>query len=524
MADLSCSQTLIDALLDPRRYPHSTKNIRLLETHISWVLLAGRYAYKIKKPVNLGFLDFTELNRRHFYCREEIRLNRRLASKLYIDVLPIGGCPEDPHLGTEPAFEYAVKMRRFSNANLLDHLATLGKLNTWHIDRLAQILARFHGDQPAANADSSFGTPEAIFAPARHNFEQIAALLGEEPSLTALKEITEQEYTRCLPLFAQRRRDGFVRECHGDLHLGNIVLLEDEPTPFDGIEFDPNLRWIDVFNDIAFLIMDLQYRGRSDLAFRFLNAYLELCGDYQGMDVLRFYLGYRAMVRAKIAAIRASQTASEALLEEYRNYTKLAARSLTKGQGILIITHGLPACGKTTVSQAVVEKLQAIRLRTDVERKRMFGFTAHECTGGTIYTLDATQRTYSRLLQLARELLACGFPVIVDAAFLKHVERLQFQALANEMGTPFVILSIQTTPSLLRLRIKRRQEEANDASEADLTVLEKLESCAEPLQADELTKTVMFVNNGEVAGITEQIAAWDHLAVLTGSAETTPYN
>lgn len=516
MANSNCNPMLIDALLDPARYPHPAKTVRLLETHISWVLLAGRYAYKIKKPVDLGFLDFSEPSKRRFYCEEEIRLNRRLAPQLYLDVVAIGGSPREPVFGAEPAFEYAVRMRRFPNAKLLDRLATRDRLTARHIDQLAATLTRFHAGLRPAAQDSDYGTPEAIAAPVRHNFQQLAAMpeTADMETLTEVQAASEREYANCLSLFERRRRDGFIRECHGDLHLGNIVLLGDTPVAFDGIEFDAKLRWIDVISEIAFLIMDLQHRGRPDLAFRFLNGYLEISGDYRGLGVLRFYLGYRAMVRAKIAAIRASQTGAGSAMADCRSYLTLAGVSLAKNRPTLLITHGLPGCGKTTVSQAALEKLQAIRLRSDVERKRLYGLAAHESSGGGIYDPQSTQRTYARLLQLAGELLELGFPVIVDAAFLKRAERLQFRALASEMQIPFIILSIHTDPDLLRQRIQLRQQLGNDASEAGLAVLEKLQAACEPLQADELGATVEFINNTTIADLAGNASAWDRLNQL----------
>lgn len=513
MANRSCRPLMIDALLDPAHYPHPAKTVRLLETHISWVLLAGRYVYKIKKPVDLGFLDFTELSKRRFYCQEEIRLNRRLAPTLYLDVVSIGGSLQQPVFGAEPAFEYAVRMRRFSNAKLLDRLATQDRLTSQHIDHLAKTLVCFHEGLPPADPTSAYGTPEAIAAAAEHNFQNVAALLGDTEALTDLQTASDLEYQRCLPLFEHRRLAGFIRECHGDLHLGNIVLLKDVPVAFDGIEFEPKLRWIDVMNDIAFLIMDLQYRGRADLAFRFLNGYLELSGDYHGLGVLRFYLGYRAMVRAKVTAIRASQ-GDAPVMDECGRYLTLARDSLTKGKPALIITHGLPGCGKTTVSQVALERLRAIRIRSDIERKRLFGLAAHESSGGVIYDPEATQQTYARLKNLARELLEAGYPVIVDAAFLKHEERRTFRALACEMDVPFAILSIQTEPALLRQRIQQRQRLGNDASEADLAVFEKLQAICEPLRADELNFAVEFVNDGAVIDLASLAPAWDRLNQL----------
>ncbi len=504
-ADLQ--RQLIEALRNPACYPHAAKAVRLVETHISWVLLAGRYAYKIKKSVNLGFLDFSGLAARRFYCAEEIRLNCRLAPRLYLDVVTIGGSPQQPVWGSEPALEYAVRMRRFASSKQMDRLLARGLVTPAHIDRLAATLARFHASLPPAAPDSAFGTAHAIRAPASENFKQLRPLLqaADAQLLDRLQAASEQHYAACAPLFGQRHRAGCVRECHGDLHLGNIVVIDDQPTPFDGIEFNANLRWIDVMSEVAFLMMDLLYRNRADLAFRFLNGYLEISGDYQGLGVLRFYLAYRATVRAKISAIRAHQSGigkkeSTAAMAACRAYLLLAKTCLAAHRPALIITHGLPGCGKTTVAQAALERLRAIRIRSDVERKRLFGLTplqqSHSQIAGGIYSADATQQTYTHLHELARSLLHAGFPVIVDAAFLRHAERAQFRSLAQELAVPFVILSVRAELDTLRRRVAHRLHQANDASEAGLAVLETLCVSQEPLTEEERACTMEVVNEG----------------------------
>jgi uncharacterized protein len=514
---------LVEALCDPARYPHAARRVRLVETHISWVLLAGRYAYKIKKALDLGFLDFTTLARRRFYCEEEIRLNRRLAPQLYLDVVAIGGSPQSPVLGDGGrALEYAVRMRRFAASKQMDRLLEHALVTPTHIDRLAATIARFHAGLPTAPQDLTFGTPMAIRAPARQNFDQLAPLLEplDMDLLERLRAAIEGEYAACAPWMEQRRREGWVRECHGDLHLGNIVLIRDQPIPFDGIEFNPALRWIDVMNEVAFLVMDLLDRSRADLAFRFLNGYLELTGDYAGVKLLRFYLAYRAMVRAKISAIFARQrdtrpAPAERAMTACHGYLALAVKCLAARRPALIITHGLPGCGKTTVAQAALERLQAIRIRSDVERKRLFGLTPLErsqsAIGDGIYSAEGTRRTYARLHQLARDLLAAGFPVVVDAAFLRQTEREQFRQLACEMGLPFVILDIRAAPAILRQRILQRMTRARDASEADLRVLQALQDVQEPLTEEELACTVDFLNQGEAGSE----ASWNALKNLT---------
>ena len=510
---------LIKALREVRCYPHAVNSVRVLETHISWVILAGHYAYKIKKSVDLGFLNFTTLEARRFYCEEEIRLNRRLAPHTYLDVVAIGGTPDEPVLGSEPALEYAVRMRRFAVSRQLDRLLARGRVLPQHMDSLAVSIARFHASLPAADMASAYGTPAAIRHAAMENFEHLRALLSEtsdQARVAAVQQATEAEFAACEPLLAERRAQGYVRECHGDLHLGNIVLLGREPVPFDGIEFNPALRWIDPISEIAFTVMDLQQHQRRDLASRFLNAWLQESGDYSGVAVLRFYLAYRAAVRAKVCAIRAAQTNQRnrdqaQALASCRGYLALAAQSFVHGQPALIITHGLPGSGKSTFAQAALERLDAIRIRSDVERKRLHGLSplaeSRSQAGAGLYGADVTKRTYARLLDLTRTLLAAGHSVIVDAAFLKQDERAQFRLLALGLAVPFVIASVQAGSNTLRARIAQRLHIGNDASEADLSVLQLLQEKQELLSPDEHRSTVIIVNEEE--GFAE--SAWSTL-------------
>lgn len=511
---------LIEALRDPGRYPHPVSKVEVLETHISWVLLAGRYAYKIKKPVDLGFLDFSDLQKRRFFCGEELRLNRRLAPALYLATVSIGGTAERPEIGSEPAIEYAVKMRRFPVANTLDHLFGRQGLQLRHIDLLAQTVAGFHAALPAAEADSVYGTPAQVMAPARQNFRQLRALLeaADLPILDRLETACETEYAACAALIAERRQRGHIRECHGDLHLGNIVLLRQRPVPFDGIEFAPELRWIDTINDAAFLVMDLLQRGRGDLAYRFLNAYLEHSGDYAGLGLLRFYLSYRATVRAKVAGFRLAQSGDPAAKRECLAYLDQAVAGLVRSKPVLILTHGLPGCGKSHVAQLLLQKYRLIRLRSDVERKRLFGLqplaSSRSETGGGIYQADASRQTYGRLLELSRGLLAAGFGVIVDAAFLQYGQRRPFRELAAQIGAGFALVSVQAEPATLRRRIIERQTAGNDASEAGLDVLEHALLNLETLQADEMDSSVVFDNNADQSAADDNLAFWRQLAEL----------
>lgn len=522
VTDFSGQQQLIAALLDPRCYPHPARRVRLIETHISWVLLAGPYAYKFKKAVDLGFLDFTALEARAFFCAEELRLNRRLAPHLYLDVVPIGGSHARPVLGQTPAIEYAVRMRRFASGKLLDRQLARGQVTPQHMDSLAATLGRFHRELPSAAPGSEYGTAANIRAAAAQNFEQIQPLLHADEDLDTLaviRQLTEAEYAAQEQYFSERRRLGWVRECHGDLHLGNIVLIGGAPVPFDGIEFSAGLRWMDVMSEIAFLMMDLLYRSHAELAYRFLNAYLESTGDYAGVAVLRFYLAYRAMVRAKISAIRAAQPQQpkhdgEREMRDCSGHLALAMRCLTLHRPALIITHGLPGSGKTTFAQMALERLGAVRIRSDVERKRLFGLGALESSraGTDIYSKEAAGQTYARLEELARAVLAAGFPVIVDAAFLRRGERDRFRAIVQDMKAPFAIASLHAPDSALRARIAHRRAHAQDASEADERVLSLLQAREEPLAADELACSAEFFDTQNSDAF--PAASWTRLQAL----------
>lgn len=523
MSTVADLPTFIEALLDPRCYSDDVLCVELQETHISWIILAGSYAYKIKKPVDFGFLNFSTLNLRQFYCHEEIRLNSRLAPQLYLEVVSIGGTQEDPGFGVEPVFEYAVKMQRFPVTQSLDNLCLQQALLPDQIDALAHQLARFHIGLPPSTSLATccdYGSADKIWLAVVETFHHLQELLpsDDQALLLELHHACEIAFAECRPSLEQRRSEGMVRECHGDLHLGNIVLLEGKPVPFDGIEFDANLRWIDILSDVAFLVMDLSYRQRADLAYRFLDAYLQETGDYAGLIVMRLFLAYRALVRAKVSALRSSQGQSSAI-QMCRDYLALAKDLLIARLPALMITYGLPGCGKSTISELIVEKFSVIRLRSDVERKRLFESTSGESffkKKSEIYTPQANQRTYGYLLDLSSQILKSGFSVIVDAAFLRRDERLQFQTLAQSLGIAFVILHVDSDESLIRERLKRRHMCGRDPSDADEGVYTVLKGLNQPLETNEHDFVIPCWNNGNGFQSEAFLPFWHRLASMTG--------
>ena len=490
--------TLLRALQEANAYPHPVRGIEHLETHISDIFLTGDYAYKIKKPLNLGFLDFSTLERRRHCCLEELRLNRRLAPELYLAVVPITGSAANPRIGGDgPTFDYAVQMRQFDQSALLERVAARGELTAAAIDAIADQVVEFHAALPAALPESGYGSGAVIIGPALQNFEQLQPLVGgdvDSAALRRLREWTEDRLRELGGLFEARRQGGLVRECHGDLHLGNMVLIDGRVRIFDCIEFNPQLRWIDVINEAAFLAMDLIQRGHAGLAFRFVNRYLERTGDYAGVRLLRYYMVYRALVRAKVAAMRAAQSGvgasvRAALRAKCHAHIELAQQLAGAPRRTLLIMHGLSGSGKTVISQIALEALGAIRVRSDVERKRLHGFAGGARTstavGEGIYTAQAGAATYDRLAQLAGQILDCGFPVLVDATFLIGARRKQFRDLAASHGVAFAVLHIEVSEATLRRRIAQRAAVGADASEASEAVLDLQLALQEPLTSDE---------------------------------------
>ncbi len=488
-------QALVAALRSPDCYPHHTTEVEVMETHISTILLAGDHVYKLKKPLKLDFLDFSTLARRAHYCREELRLNRRRAPDLYLECVAIRGDREHPRIGgTGPVLEHAVHMRRFPEHCRLDHLLEAGELDPAAMETLGDELARMHASAPVAPADDHRARPAAQVAPIADNLRELQQLLGNHGELPALTDWCTRALRSHRALMRKRAVGGAVRECHGDLHLANIIRLNGRFIPFDGIEFSESLRWIDVLNDLAFLLMDLHCRGQNALAARLLSAYLDETGDHAGLPLLRLFQCYRALVRAKINAIRLQQLPDSSRERKETHawldrYLAFAACCMRPAAPTLWVTAGLSGSGKSTVALDVVEREGAVRLRSDVERKRLFGLESRARTGAApaegIYSAEAGKRTYAHLQRTSRLLLEAGWPVIVDAANLRRRERDLFRQVAAGAGVPCRILWCEAETATLRERIRQRQAEGRDPSEADVSVLERQLGWHEPPADDE---------------------------------------
>lgn len=492
---------LVDGLMRPQAYPHPVERVERIETHISAILLAGDFAYKLKKPLALGFLDFSTAERRRYFCNEEIRLNRRLTADIYLDVVPITGTLAEPRIGgSGPALEYAVRMRRFPQEALLERQP----LSIALAKRLAELVADFHAALPAAADASGFGRLDAILDPMLDNIRQVrqhAIMADNRARLDRIERWTRARAKTLARIIEQRRRQGYIRECHGDMHRGNIALVGNAIHIFDAIEFNPNLRWIDTASEIAFLVMDMEQADEKAAARVFLNRYLERSGDYGALALLDFYKVYRAMVRAKVIAIRLTQgeldMAAEARERAHcSRYLGLAESYTRPHQPRLLIACGLSGSGKSRLSFQLREMLPLIHIRSDVERKRLFGLDelARTTSGldSGIYFPTATNWTYDRLHSLADSILAGGYDVLVDATFLSRHRRQRFIRLAHKHQAAFAILALDAPLDILRQRVQRRLHLSQDPSEAGLAVLEHQNASRQCLSDEESRYAVLI--------------------------------
>ncbi|BCN93399.1 hypothetical protein THMIRHAM_11840 [Thiomicrorhabdus immobilis] len=494
---------LIDTLLNPETYPHPVEVITTIETHISIVFLTGQYAYKLKKPVDFGFLNFSTIERRKQFCKLELSLNRRTAPQLYLGVdkivkqangytiLPIeenSDCLFPATNDTDRnAIDYLVKMKQFNPNNVLGRLLNDGCLDDQMISALTQQIARFHKSAQAVELSEEYGDPLIQLQPMLDNFPSLQAYFKEdgiEQQLAALQNWTNQQFAIHQNQLKERKQQGFVRACHGDLHLDNITLIDNQPVLFDGIEFNEYFRWIDVISDLAFLLIDLDYRKQYATSYKILSQYLSQTLDYNGLFLLNFYRVYRTMVRAKITALRAEQLPAKSLEQKHIEQTALnyiqqaTAYTVIPKTAKCILLQGVSGSGKSHFANQLLEGLDgfnAIILSSDRIRKTIFGIDPQERVAGPeqkrLYSAEMNQKTYQALADYSAICLQLGFNVILDATFLKYSHRQAIYQVAESLSAESYLFSLKTTSETAEQSIQLRQQLNNNPSDASAEVM-----------------------------------------------------
>jgi uncharacterized protein len=498
MQDEANLPELIQQMLLPEFYPHLvTMPIQLMQTHASVVLLTGDFAYKLKKPVNFGFLDYsTVINRQHF-CEEEIRLNQRGAKELYLAVLPISKQGNKYQLGNDGEIvDYAVKMVQFPQSALLINLFESGQITTDDIAEMGRVVAQFHGEAQTSEYISSFGTVAKIRQSIDDNYRQTEKYIGRsqtQQQYTETKAYTDRFLIEHEQLFLDRIAGGFIRECHGDLHLRNICRWHDKILLFDCIEFNEPFRFVDTMYDVAFAVMDLEARGRKDLANQFLNTYAEQTGDWAGLQVLPMYLSRQAYVRAKVTSFLlddagVSSVDRAAAAETAGNYYHQAWAYTQSKQGRLIMLSGLSGSGKSTLGKQIATSLGGVQIRSDAVRKHLGGIPLLTKGDDNLYTPEMTDRTYQEVLLLGAKLTAQGWTVILDAKYDRQSLRTAVINLAQSEGIQLDIIYCNVPESVLFDRLARR---TGDIADATVDLLASQQAAWEdfsPIEAEYVTR------------------------------------
>jgi aminoglycoside phosphotransferase family enzyme/predicted kinase len=463
---------LVKGLLKPEAYPEPTKRIELVQTQMSFVLLADDYVYKVKKPVNLGFLDYTTLEKRRFFCQREVELNQRLCPEVYLGVVPVTREGRKILIqGKGEAIEYAVKMRRLPQQEMMDVLLINGKVTAEMTARVAQKLAAFHRGAETSASISAFGEIKAIRKNTDENFNQTKKYIGKTISRDKYRQIkayTDSFIKENAALFHKRIADGRIRDCHGDLHAAHICFT-DGICIYDCIEFNDRFRYSDVAAEVAFLAMDLDHYGRADLSRSFINAYIDKSKDRELLKLLNFYKCYRAYVRGKVESFKLNDpyippAEKKKIFDTASSYFDLATFYI-RSRPILLITTGLVGTGKTFLAQALAKRLGLVVISSDVTRKRLSGIppTKHrfEEFDRGIYSAEFSRKTYDTMFAEAKDILTEGGSVILDASFIKARERLKVKELAEELGADFFIVECSLDERTIKQRLTRRLEEVS---------------------------------------------------------------
>jgi len=474
---------LIQQMLRPEFYPASEATVQLIQTHISYVLLTGEFAYKVKKPLNFGFLNYSTLEARRHFSEEELRLNQRGAAQIYLEVLPITQTNGTYQLGGEgEVVEYAVKMRQFPQETLLTNLFERGELTPALLQDLAKAIAEFHAKTTTNDYIRSFGEVSQIRQAFDENFEQTVQYIGgpqTQLQFDETKAYCDQFFATQTALFQQRVAADRIRECHGDLHLRNIAYWNSELLLFDCIEFNEPFRFVDVMYDVAYIVMDLEARQRPDLSALFLNAYVEQTGDWEGLQVLPIYVSRQTYVRAKVTSFLLGdpgvpEAEKQQAQETAALYYRLAWQFSQARTGRLMIMSGLSGAGKSTTARQIATQFSAIQIRSDAVRKHLGGIPLDQRGGDDLYTPEMTQKTYSKLLELGLALASQGYPVILDAKYDREALRQTVIEQAASHQIPLQIIHCDAPVEVLKARLNQRQGDIADAT-ADLLAKQMFE-------------------------------------------------
>lgn len=490
----SGQSSLIEAMLQPSFYAHSVSEpIELIQTHISYVFLTGVFAYKVKKAVNFGFLDFSTLEKRQHFCAEELRLNRRGAPELYLEVLPVTQGEHQFKLnGVGEPVEYVLKMLQFPQETLFSTMFEQNELTQLHLEQLGRVVAQYHAQAQTNDHIRSFGEVEQVRDAINKNYQQTKKYVGSlqiQSRFLETKQYTDSFFEERSQLFNSRIESNKIRECHGDLHLRNICLWQEKILLFDCIEFNEPFRFVDVMYDVAFTVMDLEARQRPDLSNIFLNTYVEQTGDWEGLQVLPLYLSRQAYVRAKVNSLLLDDPAVGAAAQQEASvaatrYYQLAWAYTQPRAGQLLLMSGLSGAGKSTVARQLARQIGAIHIRSDAVRKHLAGIALQARGGDELYTAKMNQKTYERLLALGIMLANQGFSVILDAKYDRQQLRLDALNQAQFHKLPVQILHCTAPVEVLRERLQKR---AGDIADATAELLVAQQAAAEPFSVFEQT-------------------------------------
>lgn len=492
MASVTGIVDRLPQLQDPRCYPGATSPVELVQTHISVVALTGDRAFKFKKALRLPFLDTLALERREHFCREELRLNRRLCADVYLDVLALVETPDGLRLLPAPhdrAVDFAVAMRRLPQARMLDQLLPDG-VDAAAIEALARRLAGFHAAAERGPQVDQLGAPERLRQLALDNFTELAALPDHglhAPLLAGLERATRADFAALLPPLQRRAAAGRIVDGHGDLHARNICM-QSPPAIYDCIEFEPAFRCSDVATEVAFLTMDLRYRRAPALAAAFTAAYAAAAGDAELPSLLPGLIRYRAMVRAKVATLTSRERELPAAdrsgaHESAVRHLQLAAATAVEARRRWLVVCGPPASGKSALSAALAELGGWPHLNTDVVRKQLAGVPATARLDASHYSEAASDRTYAELLRRAA---ASPSPVVLlDGNFATPARRAAAAAAARQHGAEPLFVHVGIAPAIALERLRRRADDSHAVSDAGVAQFAQLQARFEAPQPHE---------------------------------------